>query len=103
MKLFASFIAVIAANNFATTDAGDDCLTGWTAGSNTCDPPQELIDEISCSAATIGAKIKPSHVFEHWDRIPTTVLSSLKVQIAGATGSYTDFITFGKYSCGVEV
>ena len=105
MKLFASLIAVMtcatgaggsATNNYATTDSGGDCLTGWTAGSNTCDPPSDLTNDISCTASAISAKIKPSEVYEHHDRIPTNVLSGLKVKIAGATGSYQDFISFGK-------
>ena len=96
MKLFASLIAVIAATNYATTDSGSDCLTGWTVGSNTCDPPSGLTDDITCSATAMGATIKPSEVYEQYDRIPTSVLSGLKVQIAGATGTYQDFISFGK-------
>ena len=96
MKLFASLIAVIAANNYATTDSGSDCLTGWTAGSNTCDPPSDLTDDITCSASAMGATIKPSQVYEQYDRIPTTVLSGLKVKIAGSAGVWHDFISFGK-------
>ena len=96
MKLFASLIAVIAANNYATTDSGSDCLTGWTAGSNTCDPPSDLTDDITCSASAMGATIKPSQVYEQYDRIPTTVLSGLKVKIVGSAGVWHDFISFGK-------
>ena len=98
MKLFSSLIAMVAATNYATTDSGADCLTGWTSGTGTCDPPSELTDSISCSAMAISVTIKPSHVFEHYDRIPTSTLSTLKVQIAGASGSYQDWITFGKFS-----
>ena len=98
MKLFSSLIAMVAATNYATTDSGADCLTGWTSGTGTCDPPSELTDSIACSALAISVTIKPSHVFEHYDRIPTSTLSTLKVQIAGASGSYQDWITFGKFS-----
>ena len=96
MKLFASLIAVIAANNYATTDSGDDCLTGWTSGTNTCDPPSDLTDDITCGVSAMGATIKPSQVYQHYGRIPTSVLSGLKVKIAGADGTYQDFISFGK-------
>jgi len=86
----------ISAKNFATSDSGSDCLTGWTktAGETSCQPPATLTNEIGCSAGAISAKIKPSHVYEHWDKIPTTTLSNLKIKIAGSSGSYQDFISF---------
>ena len=78
------------ANNFATSDSGSDCLTGWTktAGENSCQPPLALTSQIGCTAGAISAKIKPSHVYEHWDRIPTATRSNLKIKIAGSSGSY---------------
>ena len=94
--------AGISAKNFATSDSGSDCLTGWTktTGENSCQPPAELTSEIGCGAMAISANIKPSHVYEHWDRIPENVRSSLKIKIAGSSGSYNDFISFGKYIYG---
>ena len=84
------------ANNFATSDSGSDCLTGWTktSGENSCQPPAALTSEIGCTAGAISAKIKPSHVYEHWNRIPTATRSNLKIKIAGSSGSYQDFIPF---------
>ena len=94
--LLATGSADISAKNFATSDTGSDCLTGWTktSGETSCQPPAALTKEIGCGAGKISAKIKPSHVYEHWDRIPSTTLSKLKIKIAGSSGTYQDFISF---------
>ena len=97
MKLVSSLIAIAAAQNYATTDSGDDCLSGWTSGTQTCDPPADLTSSITCSDTGIAVSIKPSHVFDNYQRIPSSVLTSLKVQIAGSSGTYQDFITFGEF------
>ena len=84
---------------FATNDDGDDCLDGWSkvTGQTQCNPPTELTDTISCTSSQLSITIKPSHVFDDYSAIPDTVLSTLKVQIQGSSGSYQDFITFGKF------
>ena len=94
--LLATGSADISAKNFATSDTGSDCLTGWTktSGETSCQPPATLTSGIGCTAGAFSAKIKPSHVYEHWDRIPTTTQSNLKIKIAGSSGSYQDFISF---------
>lgn len=81
----------------ATSDTGSDCVNGWTkvTGLTQCDPPTALTDSIGCSATALSVKIKPSHVFDDYTRIPSTVLETLKVKIAGSSGAYQDFFTFG--------
>ena len=83
-------------NNFASQDVGSECLNGWTyqASTRSCDLPTDVTDQITCSATSMGITIQPSDVFDDITVIPDDVLNSMKIQIAGQTGGYSDFITF---------
>ena len=83
-------------NNFASQDVGSECLNGWTyqASTRSCDLPTDVTDQITCSATSMGITIQPSDVFDDITVIPNDVLNSMKIQIAGQTGGYSDFITF---------
>ena len=85
-------------NGFATQDHGPDCINGWTFVPDTrsCSPPQEVIDSIACTTTDLRFSLKPSHVYDDYTMIPDSVMSTMKVEIVGSSGTYQDFVTFSK-------